>query len=160
MRLVHSVAPHAAPQRAAVWHHSKLHVAHGFEIAFEVQFHRPSTCVRPASSIGGGKANALKDVGHADAEERPHWQRRLTGCGDGPGSGGGSMQEGAIGGEGIALVVHNDPKALEARGCAGTGVGYAYDSSFFGLCRDYIRNSRTCNKTLEPSARGLTYADV
>jgi hypothetical protein len=46
-----------------------------------------------------------------------------------------------VGGEGLALVVHNDAAGLEAHGCAGTGVGYAQDASHYGVCEDRIHHS-------------------
>ena len=46
-----------------------------------------------------------------------------------------------IGGEGIALVLHNDPTGLLAGGCAGSGIGYAADASHFSSCGARIHNS-------------------
>ena len=51
------------------------------------------------------------------------------------------MTEGAVGGEGLALVIHNDPAGLEAEGCKGTGVGFSYDASHYGTCQERITNS-------------------
>ena len=48
---------------------------------------------------------------------------------------------GAFGGEGLALLLHNDPRGLEARGCGGAGVGYAREGSYFGECEERINRS-------------------
>ena len=53
----------------------------------------------------------------------------------------GALTEGAVGGEGLALVVHDDPAGLEAMGCAGTGVGFALDSSHYSTCLERISRS-------------------
>ena len=158
IRLVHSARPFAATQRGAVWHHAKLDISRGFEISFEVQFQRPSNCAQPASMVHGAAeaaAAAAAEYGIGVVTENvpaeivdpptttlPRWRTRATGCG-GPGesNGKGAETEGAIGGEGMALVVHNDPAGLEAIGCAKTGVGYARDSGQFGTCLDHISNS-------------------
>ena len=72
------------------------------------------------------------------AESRPLWRRRWTGCGV---RADGTPREGAVGGEGLALLIHNDPAGLEASGCNGPGVGYAYDASYFSTCPRRIRPS-------------------
>ena len=134
VRLVHSVAPKAPAQRGFLWHHAKLPVAQGFELDFNLQFHRPSTCARPSQASSG--ASNVEMAG-------PRWFTRRTGCGDTGESatGRGALTEGAVGGEGLALVVHNDPSALDARGCAGVGVGYATDASHYSVCLDHIKPS-------------------
>ena len=77
----------------------------------------------------------------------PRWYSRATGCPDNGGhgatssSGLGALTTGAVGGEGLALLVHNDPLGLEAKGCAGVGVGYGFDSSYYRQCREHIANS-------------------
>ena len=48
---------------------------------------------------------------------------------------------GAVGGEGLALLLHSDPRGLEARGCGGAGVGYAREGSYFGECEEHIGRS-------------------
>jgi hypothetical protein len=72
------------------------------------------------------------------AESRPLWRRRWTGCGV---RADGTPREGAVGGEGLALLIHNDPAGLEASGCNGPGVGYAFDASYFSTCPRRIRPS-------------------
>ena len=149
LRLVHSVRPRAPPQRAAVWHHAKLNVSGGFEIGFEVQFQRPSTCAKSFYSFGGADVEGDDADGGsgggadpaANASE-PRWRKRVTGCSAaGASNGKGALTTGAVGGEGIALVVHNDPAGLEAAGCAGVGVGYAWDASHYATCLERIRSS-------------------
>jgi len=49
--------------------------------------------------------------------------------------------DGAVGGEGLALLLHDDPAGLEAAGCVGAGVGYATDSSYFSSCGLAIKPS-------------------
>ena len=44
-----------------------------------------------------------------------------------------------VGGEGFALVIHNDERGSEAIGCANTGIGFAKDAS--SGCTDFIANS-------------------
>ena len=141
IRLSHSLYPRSPPQRSAMWYSTKLPASRGFEARFRVQFHRPSTC---AERVARGEAPGT--------ERSPYWQRRFTGCGvvaegapDGapahsplPSS---SASHGAVGGEGVAFVVHNDPRGLDAHGCVGTGVGYAEDTSYFSTCSDAIRPS-------------------
>ena len=48
---------------------------------------------------------------------------------------------GAVGGEGLALLLHSDRRGLEARGCGGAGVGYAREGSYFGECEEHIGRS-------------------
>ena len=144
LRLVHSIEPHSPYQFGAVWYHQKLRVSHGFQIEFAVQFHRPSTCAkRDDDSESAGAAAEDRDAAAASEESLPYWQRRRTGCaGSLRGAGGkGAMTEGAVGGEGLALVIHNDPAGLEAEGCKGTGVGFSYDASHYGTCQERITNS-------------------
>jgi hypothetical protein len=85
-----------------------------------------------------GNAAAVEEEGGVAAESRPLWRRRWTGCGV---RADGTPREGAVGGEGLALLIHNDPAGLEASGCNGPGVGYAFDASYFSTCPRRIRPS-------------------
>ena len=85
-----------------------------------------------------GNVTAVLEEGGVAAESRPLWRRRWTGCGV---RADGTPREGAVGGEGLALLIHNDPAGLEASGCNGPGVGYAYDASYFSTCPRRIRPS-------------------
>ncbi len=154
LRLVHSLAPRARPQFGAVWYHRKLPVRHGFEVRFTVHFQRPSTCAVPLEAVTDGAAAAVRAApgraadaaygadteaaGSAQAELAPLWRRRWTGCGLGAD---GTPREGSVGGEGLALLIHDDPAGLEASGCVGAGVGYAYDGSYFSTCPRRIQPS-------------------
>lgn len=147
IRLVHSVPPRSPPQRGALWYGQKLRVVDGFEVRFTFQFQRPSTCA--ASDHAPSPAPPAHPLPPADSV--PYWQRRETGCpiagvptgaaGFGPPPRTAWTPEGAVGGEGLALVVHSDPRGLEAAGCVGPGAGYASDFSYFTRCPAAIVNS-------------------
>ena len=164
LRLVHSVAAQAPAQRGALWYRERLPTAGDFELSFSLHFHRPSTCALPAEWA----ANRTDDAPPAEeADTAAAWDtaaewaaaaeevsaarlrsgeaervNRLTrGEGTAAPYGCGADGDGAIGGEGLALVLHDDPAATDAAGCVGPGLGYASDASYYSRCHERIRNS-------------------
>merc|ERR1712048_1109345 len=71
---------------------------------------------------------------------------------------------GKIGGEGMAFVLHADPRGPDATGCPGTGLGFASNEAL--NCSDHIVNSLALEfdsffnvtEVEEPITRGLSPA--
>ena len=60
--------------------------------------------------------------------------------------------EGAVGGGGIALVVHSDLRGTEAIGCPGSGLGFAADLSYASTCSAGIDQSLSVSVHTHPNA--------
>ena len=166
LRLVHSVEAKACQQVGAAWYSHKLRLGGGFGLNFTVRFHRPSTCAvasdwsdsptgqpagtypnQPRETWPSATATAAVAVGASGAASS------LSGGGGGGGAVGTCADpaaggrgdprtwRGAVGGEGIALVLHNAPDATRAQGCGGAGIGYAAEADYYQTCKRTIPNS-------------------
>ena len=167
LRLVHSVEAKACQQVGAAWYSHKLRLGGGFGLNFTVRFHRPSTCAvasdwsdsptgqpagtypnQPRETWPGAAATTTVAVGASGAASS------LSSGGSGGGGAAGTCADpdaggrddprtwrGAVGGEGIALVMHNAPDATRAHGCGGSGIGYAAEADYFRTCNLTIPNS-------------------
>jgi len=168
LRLVHTTEPKECAQVGAAWYRHKLRAISGFELSFSFQFHRPSTCGVPPHSVAAGGAAPPSDTppGYTPpGVTPPAYMATAVGAqgeaietasrpSDGQGAAGGDCAtagvggrddprkyRGAVGGEGLALLLHSDPRGLEARGCGGAGLGYAREGSYFGECEAHIGRS-------------------
>ena len=163
LRLVHSVAPKAPSQAGSLWYGERLNVADGFDASFEFRFSNPSTCAAPYEIVDSPYRTAEEayarqrlyvESNGATGAPVPNPQLPLpvsrtisnlraepphpSSCASGAPA---TFDNGGVGGEGLAFVVHDDPSGTAAEGCAGPGLGYAADNAYYTSCQRRIRNS-------------------